>query len=41
VKHGKLVADDDRPQYRRYWNKPYRLEAVVALEEYLETTMNK
>jgi pimeloyl-ACP methyl ester carboxylesterase len=40
VKHGNyIVSDDDRPQYRRYWNKPYRLEAAVALEEYLETTM--
>lgn len=32
---------DDRPIYKRYWNKPYRLEAVVALEEMLETSMNK
>ncbi len=40
VKHGKyVVADDDRPEYRKYWNKPYRLEAAVALEEYLETAM--
>jgi pimeloyl-ACP methyl ester carboxylesterase len=40
VKHGNyIVSDDDRPEYRRYWNKPYRLEAAVALEEYLETTM--
>jgi pimeloyl-ACP methyl ester carboxylesterase len=40
VKHGKyMVADDDRPLYRKYWNKPYRLEAAVALEEYLETAM--
>jgi pimeloyl-ACP methyl ester carboxylesterase len=40
VKHGNyIVSDDDRAQYRRYWNKPYRLEAAVALEEYLETTM--
>ena len=42
VKHGKyMVADDDRAIYRRYWNKPYRLESAVELEEYLETTMNK
>jgi pimeloyl-ACP methyl ester carboxylesterase len=42
VKHGNyIVSDDDRDAYRRYWNKPYRLEAAVALEEYLETTMNK
>ncbi len=32
---------DERPIYKRYWNKPYRLEAVVALEEMLETSMNK
>lgn len=30
---------DPRPVYRRYWNKPYRLEAIVALQEMLETTM--
>jgi pimeloyl-ACP methyl ester carboxylesterase len=42
VKHGKyIVSDDDREIYRRYWNKPYRLEGAVALEEYLETTMTK
>lgn len=40
VKHGNyIVSDDDRDQYLRYWNKPYRLESAVALEEYLETTM--
>lgn len=32
---------DQRPVYKQYWNKPYRLEAIVALEEMLETTMNK
>ena len=36
-----LVAEDDRPIYKQYWNKPYRLEATIALEEMLETTMNK
>lgn len=42
VKHGNyVVSDDDREIYRRYWNKPYRLEAAVALEEYLETAMTK
>jgi pimeloyl-ACP methyl ester carboxylesterase len=42
VKHGKyIVSDDDRDIYRKYWNKPYRLEAAVALEEYLETSMTK
>ena len=40
VKHGNyVVSEDDRAVYRRYWNKPYRLEAAVALEEYLETAM--
>jgi esterase/lipase len=32
---------DERPIYKQYWNKPYRLEAIVALEEMLETSMNK
>jgi pimeloyl-ACP methyl ester carboxylesterase len=31
---------DERPIYKQYWNKPYRLEAIVALEEMLETSMN-
>ncbi|MEO7767812.1 MAG: alpha/beta hydrolase [Ferruginibacter sp.] len=35
------IPEDDRPIYKQYWNKPYRLEAAVALEEMLETTMNK
>ncbi len=35
------TPEDDRPEYKQYWNKPYRLEAVVALEEMLETTMTK
>ena len=30
---------DPRPEYAAYWNKPYRLEAIVALQEMLETTM--
>ncbi len=33
------TAKDDRPVYKQYWNYQYRLEAAVALEEYLETTM--
>ncbi len=32
---------DDRPIYKQYWNKHYRLEAVVALQELVETTMNE
>jgi len=35
------IPEDDRTIYKQYWNKPYRLEATVALEEMLETTMNK
>jgi esterase/lipase len=27
--------------YKQYWNQEYRLEALVQLEELLETTMNK
>lgn len=30
---------DERPIYKQYWNKPYRLEALVTLEEMLETAM--
>ena len=36
-----MVADDTRPIYRQYWDRPYRLEATIALEEMLETTMSK
>ena len=32
---------DFGPVYRQYWYTKYRSEAVVALEEYLETKMNK
>ncbi len=32
---------DERAIYKQYWNKPYRLEALVTLEEMLETAMNK
>lgn len=42
VKHSNyIVSEDDRPLYKQYWNKPYRLEAAVALEELLETGMKK
>ncbi len=34
-----VTAKDQREIYKRYWNTPYRLEAVVHLQEYLETTM--
>ncbi len=33
------TASDTRPVYKQYWNYQYRLEAAVALEEYLETAM--
>lgn len=33
------TSTDTRPVYKQYWNTPYRLEATVALEELLETTM--
>ena len=36
-----VIAEDDRPIYKQYWNKPYRLEGAVQLEELLATTMNK
>ncbi len=32
---------DNRPIYSAYWNKPYRLEALVNLQEMIETSMNK
>jgi pimeloyl-ACP methyl ester carboxylesterase len=42
VKSGNYqVPADKRPEYLKYWNSPYRLEAVVALEEMLETSMNQ
>ncbi len=42
VKGGKyLEPKDDRPIYKQYWNSPYRLEAVISLEEMLETSMLK
>jgi pimeloyl-ACP methyl ester carboxylesterase len=33
--------DDYGPLYRQYWYPKYRVEAAVALEELLETTMNE
>lgn len=42
VKKGNyMIGEDMRPISKQYWNNPYRLEATVALEEMLETTMNK
>jgi pimeloyl-ACP methyl ester carboxylesterase len=34
-------SDDTRPLNINYWNTSYRIEALVALEQYLETTMTK
>lgn len=34
-----VVAKDTRPIYKLYWNTPYRLEAVVELQEMLESSM--
>ena len=33
--------DDTTANYLKYWNKPYRLEALVALQHMLESSMNK
>lgn len=34
-----VIASDTRPLYRQYWSHDYRLEAVVELEEMLESAM--
>jgi esterase/lipase len=34
-----LIPADTTSEYLKYWNSPYRLEAVVALEELVETAM--
>ena len=34
------TAKTDSPDYKQYWNYQYRLEAIVQLEELLETSMN-
>ncbi len=33
------IIKKDNPEYKKYWNDKYRLEATVQLEELLETTM--
>lgn len=42
VKSGKYIDDksDTSAAYLQYWTPRYRIEAAVALEELLETTMN-
>ena len=34
-----VISKDTRDIYKQYWNVPYRLEAVVQLQEMLETAM--
>ncbi len=34
-----VIANDTRPIYKQYWSTPYRLEAVVELQEMLESSM--
>lgn len=43
VTKSKYLVSEDKygPLYRQYWYLTYRTEAAVALEELLETTMNK
>ncbi len=41
TKSNYIDSKDDRPLNKQYWNTHYRTEAVVSLEELLETTMNK
>jgi pimeloyl-ACP methyl ester carboxylesterase len=42
VRHSKyFVNEDTNALYLRYWYKTYRLEALVQLEELLETSMNE
>ena len=36
-----IESKDTRPIYRRYWTGRYRIEAAVALQELLETTMTE
>ncbi len=36
-----IDSKDQRDIYKKYWYSHYRLEAAVALEEMLETSMNK
>lgn len=36
-----LDSKDTRESYRKYWTYHYRIEAAVALEELVETSMNK
>jgi hypothetical protein len=33
------TVSDNRPVYQQYWNYTYRIESLVALQEYMETAM--
>jgi alpha-beta hydrolase superfamily lysophospholipase len=33
------TVSDTRPIYQQYWNHTYRIESLVALQEYMETAM--
>lgn len=35
-----MTATDRRPENLQYWNSPYRIEALVNLQELVETSMN-
>jgi esterase/lipase len=39
TKSNYVTPSDSRDIYKQYWNTPYRLEAIVNLQEYLETSM--
>jgi esterase/lipase len=41
MKSKEYTPPDTTQLYQKYWNRPYRLEAISALQEYLETTMSK
>ncbi|HET9279305.1 MAG TPA: alpha/beta fold hydrolase [Flavitalea sp.] len=36
-----IESKDKRPVYKQYWSAKYRIEAAVALQEFLETTMTE
>lgn len=40
-KYNKIASCETVPDYAKYWNCNYRLEAIVALQELLETTMTQ
>lgn len=42
INGSQYIGTDQKPDVeKQYWNSPYRIEAVVALEEMLETSMNR